>query len=149
MSGGFWKSIGSKLVDAGQAYVQQIRFINELKQLPADEARRRFVQHAQGLSAAARAGFTLTLTTLANSERSADAKRFLESLRGALANPNTPPPKAQHRRPSRRPLRRRHIKHSPGRNRRAGQRNPNRLSKNPCSASRSGTTCRMENAIVR
>ena len=87
MSGGFWKSIGSKLVDAGQAYVQQIRFINELKQLPADEARRRFVQHAQGLSAAARAGFTLTLTTLANSERSADAKRFLESLRGALANP--------------------------------------------------------------
>ena len=34
MSGGFWKSIGSKLVDAGQAYVQQVRFINELKQLP-------------------------------------------------------------------------------------------------------------------
>jgi nucleoside 2-deoxyribosyltransferase len=94
MADSFWKSLGSTLVETGTAYLQQVRFVNELRQLSPDDARARFTQYVQGLSSAARAGFAVTLTALANSERSAEAKRFIESLRTALANPNVTAPPA-------------------------------------------------------
>lgn len=107
MADGFWKALGSKLVETGAAYVQQVRVVNELKELSPEEARARFTKYVQGLSSTARAGFSVTLAALANSERSAEAKRFIESLRTALANPKAalasapvapaPPPAVDHR----------------------------------------------------
>ena len=44
MAGGFWKSLGSKLVDAGAAYLQQVRFVDELKRLSPEETQLRFAQ---------------------------------------------------------------------------------------------------------
>ena len=87
MADSFWKALGSKLVETGTAYVQQVRLVNELKQLSPDEARARFAKYVQSLSSTARAGFSVTLALLANNERGADAKRFIEALRGALADP--------------------------------------------------------------
>ena len=87
MADSFWKALGSKLVETGSAYLQQARLVNELKQLSAEEARARFAQYVQGMSGTARAGFQVTLALLANNERSAEAKRFIEALRTALANP--------------------------------------------------------------
>lgn len=98
MADSFWKALGSKLVETGAAYVQQVRLVNELKQLSPEEARARFAKYVQGLSSTARAGFSMTLTLLANNERGAEAKRFLEALRTALADPKgafpTAPPAA-------------------------------------------------------
>ncbi len=88
MADSFWKALGSKLVETGAAYLQQVRVVNELKQLSPEEARARFTKYVQGLSSTARSGFAVTLATLANSEKSAEARRFIESLRAALANPN-------------------------------------------------------------
>jgi hypothetical protein len=87
MADSFWKALGSKIVETGAAYVQQMRLVNELKQLSPDEARTRFTKYVEGLSSTARAGFSVTLALLANNERSAEAKRFIEALRTALANP--------------------------------------------------------------
>ncbi len=87
MAEGFWKALGTKLVETGAAYLQQVRVVNELKQLSPEEAQARFTKYVQGLSSTARAGFSVTLAALANNERSAEAKRFIESLRTALANP--------------------------------------------------------------
>ena len=84
MAGSFWKAFGSKLVETGAAYLQQVRVVNELKQLSPHEARERFAQYVQGLSSTARAGFAVTLAALANSEKSVDARRLIESLRAAL-----------------------------------------------------------------
>jgi hypothetical protein len=81
------KALGGKLLDTGAAYLQQVRFVQELKGLPSEQARERFLSYVQNLSASARAGFLLTLTSLANNERQAEARRFLEMLRAALANP--------------------------------------------------------------
>jgi hypothetical protein len=86
MADSFWKSLGSKVVEAGAAYVQQVRVVNELRQLSPDEARARFAKYVQGLSGTARVGFAVTLATLAKNERSVEAKRFVESLRAALVN---------------------------------------------------------------
>lgn len=90
MAESFWKSLGSKLVETGAAYLQQVNVVNELKQLSPEEARARFAKYVAGLSAAARSGFAVTLTAMANSETSAEARRFLESLRTALAHPDAP-----------------------------------------------------------
>src|SRR3954454_6999036 len=92
MADSFWKALGSKLVETGAAYVQQMRLVNELKQLSPDEARARFTKYVQGLSSTARAGFSVTLALLANNERNVDAKRFIEVLRAALASPNAASP---------------------------------------------------------
>ncbi len=107
MADSFWKALGSKIFETGAAYLQQVRVVNELKQLSPDEARVRFLEYVRGLSSTARAGFAVTLATLANNEGSAEAKRFIESLRAALTNPNAPlssapvatapPPTADHR----------------------------------------------------
>lgn len=98
MADSFWKALGSKLVGTGAAYVQQVRLVNELKQLSPEEARARFAKYVQGLSSTARAGFSMTLALLANNERGAEAKRFIEALRTALADPKgafpTVPPAA-------------------------------------------------------
>jgi nucleoside 2-deoxyribosyltransferase len=87
MADGFWKALGSKLVETGAAYAQQVRLVNELKQLSPEEARARFTKYVQGLSSTARAGLSMTLALLENNERGAEAKRFIESLRTALTNP--------------------------------------------------------------
>ena len=58
------KRLGSTLLDTGAAYLQQVRLVQELKALPLDQARERFSNYVSGLSAAARAGFALTLTHL-------------------------------------------------------------------------------------
>lgn len=81
------KALGSKLLETGAAYLQQVKLVQELKALPPDQARERFTSYVRGLSAAARAGFSLTLASLANNERQAEARRFLDMLRAALANP--------------------------------------------------------------
>ncbi|HEY6135827.1 MAG TPA: hypothetical protein VIW70_17775 [Rubrivivax sp.] len=81
------KALGSKLLDTGAAYLQQVKLVQELRALPPAQARERFLQFVQALTPAARAGFSLTLTSLANNERQAEAKRFLETLRAALLNP--------------------------------------------------------------
>lgn len=88
MADSFWKALGSKIFETGAAYLQQVRVVNELKQLSPEEARARFTEYVRSLSSTARAGFAVTLSTLANNEGSAEAKRFIESLRAALANPN-------------------------------------------------------------
>lgn len=87
MAEDWFKALGGKLLKTGAAYLQQVRLVQELKSMPAEQARERFTQYVRGLSTSARAGFTLTLAALANNERQADAKRFVESLRAALANP--------------------------------------------------------------
>jgi nucleoside 2-deoxyribosyltransferase len=87
MADNWLKALGSKLVDAGAAYLQQARLVHELKSMPLDRAREKFNSYVQGLSESARAGFSLTLAALANGEQQAEAKRFIEMLRAALANP--------------------------------------------------------------
>ncbi|MGH8265582.1 MAG: hypothetical protein ACRET4_19060 [Steroidobacteraceae bacterium] len=62
--------------------------VQELRQLSPDEARERFTRYLQGLSSTARAGFALTLASLASNERNEQARRFIESLRAALENPH-------------------------------------------------------------
>ena len=94
MADSFWKSLGSTLVETGAAYLRRLRLVNELRQLSPDDARARFTQYVQGLSVQARAGFAVTLTALANGERSAEAKRFIESLRAALVSPDVTTPSA-------------------------------------------------------
>jgi hypothetical protein len=84
MASSFWKALGSKLVETGAAYLQQVRVVDELKRLSPQEARERFAQYVQGLSSTARAGLAVTLATLANGERSADARRLIDSLRATL-----------------------------------------------------------------
>lgn len=87
MADSFWKALGSKLVQAGAAYAQQVRMVNELKQLSPKDAQASFTEYVQGLSSTARAGFAVTLAALANSERNTEAKQFIKSLRAMLANP--------------------------------------------------------------
>ena len=94
MPGGFWKALGSKLLDAGAAYLEQVRVVNELKHLSPEEARPRFMEYVQGLSSTARAGLTVTLATLANSERDVNAKRVIECFRAGLVNPQQTQPLA-------------------------------------------------------
>ena len=48
MADSFWKALGSKLVETGSAYLQQVRLVNELKQLSAEEARARFRSMCRG-----------------------------------------------------------------------------------------------------
>src|SRR5262245_57770789 len=81
------KKLGSTLLDTGAAYLQQVKLVRELKGLPLDQARERFTNYVSGLSAAARAGFALTLASLEKKEQHAETRRFLETLRAALANP--------------------------------------------------------------
>ena len=90
MATGFWKAVGARLVDAGAAYLQQVRMVEELRRLPAAEARERFSTYVRGLSDTARAGLSVTLTALSNQERGAEAKRFIESLRQMLAQGAAP-----------------------------------------------------------
>lgn len=87
MSEHWLKALGSKLLDTGAAYLQQVRLVQELRTLPSDQARERFLKQVLGMSPAQRAGFSLTLTTLANNEPQAEAKQFLKVLRAALLNP--------------------------------------------------------------
>lgn len=84
MAESFWKALGTKLVETGAAYLQQVRVVNELKQLSPQEARARFAQYAQGLSNTARAGFAVTLAALEKNEASAEARRLIGSLRASL-----------------------------------------------------------------
>ncbi len=91
MAGGFWKSLVSKVVDTGAAYLQQVRVVNELKGLAPGAARLRFAEYVLTLSSTARAGFAVTLAALANIERNAEAKRLIESLRVQLTNPHERP----------------------------------------------------------
>jgi nucleoside 2-deoxyribosyltransferase len=91
MTDSFWKTLGSTLVDAGAAYLQQVRLVEELKHLSTDDALARFSKYVQGLTSTARAGFAVTLAVLENNESSADAKHLIASLRAALAGePSTP-----------------------------------------------------------
>lgn len=87
MAASWLKIIGEKLLDTGVAYLQQVRLVRELRALQPDQARERFLAHVQELSASARAGFALTLAALANQETQADARRFIDMLRAALADP--------------------------------------------------------------
>lgn len=98
---GFWSTLGKTLANTGAAYLQQVRLVNELKQLSPDEAHRRFAAFVQELSPTGRAGFSLTLTSLANAERDPSVKRWIESLRQGLTSsgastpaPTAPPVKA-------------------------------------------------------
>jgi nucleoside 2-deoxyribosyltransferase len=94
MADGFWKALRTKLVETGLAYAQQVRVVNELKQLSPEDAQERFREYVRGLSSTARAGFTVTLAALANNERNAEAKRFIEALRAMLTNPTAALPLA-------------------------------------------------------
>ena len=91
MADGFWKTLGSTLVDAGTAYLQQVRFVEELKRLSPDDAMARFSSYVQGLTSSARAGFVVTLAVLENIERNAEAKHFIGSLRATLAGQQPAP----------------------------------------------------------
>ena len=53
MTDSFWKTLGSTLVDAGAAYLQQVRLVEELKQLSTDDALARFSKYVQGLTSTA------------------------------------------------------------------------------------------------
>lgn len=134
MADSFWKALGSKLVETGSAYLQQARLVNELKQLSAEEARARFAQYVQGMSGTARAGFQVTLALLANNERSAEAKRFIEALRTALANPGRSCRRCRPRPPRHHPRR-----HRPPRRSRPAPRLP---SKTILTVPPAGVTCR-------
>ena len=84
MADGFCKALRTKLVETGLAYAQQVRVVNELKQLSPEDAQERFREYVRGLSTTARAGFTVTLAALANNERNTEAKRFIEALRAIV-----------------------------------------------------------------
>jgi len=97
MAGNWLSALGAKLRDAGTAYLEQVKVVRDLQRMTPAEARQHFAQYVQGLSAAARAGFALTLSGLASNERDAAARRFIESMSQALANPQAwtagaPPP---------------------------------------------------------
>ena len=83
----WWRQLGSKLVDAGQAYVQQVGLVQRLRTMTPDEARTQFAAYVEGLSATARSGFALTLAALAQAEQNPQVRQFVEPLRAALANP--------------------------------------------------------------
>jgi hypothetical protein len=87
MAGNWLSALGAKLMDAGTAYLEQVKVVQQLQRMNPAEAQQHFMQYVQGLSAAARAGFALTLSGLANNERDATARRFIESMSQALANP--------------------------------------------------------------
>ncbi len=80
MANAFWKLLGSKLLDAGAAYVQQVSVINELKQLSQQEGLERFARYVRALSSTARAGLAVTLATLASRERDASARHRIEEF---------------------------------------------------------------------
>jgi hypothetical protein len=87
MASAFWKVIGSRLTETAVAAVQQVSVINELKRLPPEEARTRWIGYVQGLPVSARAGLAMTLTVLAKKERNAATKQLIETLRASLVNP--------------------------------------------------------------
>lgn len=80
-------SLGSKLFDAGAAYLQQVALVQQLAQTPLPQARARFAQFVAGLSPAAHAGFAITLGRLAGNEHDPQMRRFIESMRQALDAP--------------------------------------------------------------
>ena len=89
MAGNWLSALGAKLMDAGTAYLEQVKVVQQLQRMSPAEARQHFAQYVQGLSAAARAGFALTLNGLASNERDATARRFIESMSQALAKPQS------------------------------------------------------------
>ena len=87
MASAFWKVIGSRIAETAVAAVQQVGVINELKRLPPEEARTRWIGYVQGLPVSARAGLAMTLTVLAKKEGNAATKRLIETLRASLVKP--------------------------------------------------------------
>lgn len=83
------KNLGGKLLEAGAAYLDQVRFVQELRAMPPEQAREQFLSHVRNLSTSARAGLALTLSTLVNQERQGEARRFLETLRAAITDPDS------------------------------------------------------------
>lgn len=87
MAGHWLASLGSKLFDAGMAYLEQSNVVQQLAQMPVPQARLRFRKFVAGLSPAAHAGFGVTLTTLANNSNDPQMRRFILSMLESLDAP--------------------------------------------------------------
>lgn len=87
MAAHWLNALGSKLLSAGASFIEQARFVQQLRQLDGPQARERFTQFVSGLAPAARSGFALTLAALKNGERDAKAKQFIQSLIDSLSYP--------------------------------------------------------------
>ena len=73
----------TKLVQAGTAYMEHVRFVEKAQQTQPQQLGAVLAQYVQGLSEASFRGFKLTLVMLAGKEKNAQRKKLIESL---LAN---------------------------------------------------------------